>query len=349
MADLHLLELSGSRFKGGAYRLYLVALLVIGMALSILSATDLCNFGGCSETHLYRLFGLSFPVMGVIFFTLAGLLALLENRITNTGLVFDLLLAGVGGAEIPMILLQKNVIKAWCPVCLGIAAVIYLLSLSRIIRFIICRKEKIHMTFRSTIQPTLLFVAVLLGFCVAFTGIAKTDASAGQLNIALGKQDSKLEVYLFSDWLCPVCVKVEGVIESVYPALSRKTRILFVDKVIHPEAANFVPYHLSFAANEKTKYLQLRKALFSLAQKTKNPSYDDIKAATAPLQVDYRQLSFMDVTQQMSEFQKLGEQFNVTSTPTLVIRNAKSKKTHVLVGGNEITPDQIMKALKDVE
>jgi protein-disulfide isomerase len=112
---------------------------------------------------------------------------------------------------------------------------------------------------------------------------------------------------------------------------------------------NFVPYDISFAVNEKGKYLQLRKALFALAQKTKNPSYDDVRAAIAPLQVTYRQLSFLEVTQQMSAFQKLAEQFKVTSTPTMVIRNGKSGKARTLVGNGQITPDGITKAVHEVE
>ena len=114
--------------------------------------------------------------------------------------------------------------------------------------------------------------------------------------------------------------------ESVYPSLSKKARILFVNKIIHQESLNFVPYDLSFAVNEKAKYMQLRKALFSVAKKTNNPSYDDIKAAIAPLKVTYRQLSFLEVTQQMANAQKLAEQFKVVSTPSLVIRNAKPIK-----------------------
>ena len=165
----------------------------------------------------------------------------------------------------------------------------------------------------------------------------------------MGKQDSKLEVYFFSDWLCPFCAGVEGVMESVYPALSHKARILFVDKIIHQESVNFVPYHLSFAAYEKAKYMQLRKALFAVAKKTKNPTYDDIKAAIAPLKVTYKQLSFLEVTQQMTSFQKLAEQFKVTSTPSLVIRNAKTNKVRTLVGNQQITSDGIMKAVKELE
>jgi len=334
---------------GSRYRLFVLALLTIGLALSIISATDLCNFGGCNETHQYRLLGLPFPAVGVAFFALAGVSAALAGRFSAAGFFLNLLLAGAGGAEINMILLQKNVIKAWCPVCLAIAALIYLLILCNIVSYFSTREENFGMKQKSGYKPMLIIAVALFSFIVTFSGIAKPDAVAGQLNLTLGNQQSKVEIYLFSDWLCPVCVKVEGVIEPLYPTLANKAKLIFVDKIIHPEATNFVPYHLSFAAYEKDKYLPLRKALFAVAQKTKNPTYDDIMAAIAPQKIAYKQLSFLDVTQQMGNSIKLAEQFQVTSTPTMIIRNSKTSKTRTLVGSGEITSTLISKCIKEVE
>lgn len=333
------------------YRIFVLALLAIGLVLSLLSHTNLCNFGGCTEAHQYRLFGLALPWVGIVFFTMAILLVALKRRVPATGLLFNLLLAGAAGSEVNLIMLQKYVIRAWCPLCLGIAAVVYLLAAGQLGRYVISIKEEFHMRPKSVGKPLLMSIAVLLGFYLAFSGLAKPEASAAanQLNLYQGKQNSKLEVYLFSDWLCPFCARTEDAIEAVYPALSRKARFLFVDKIVHPEAMNFVPYDISFAVHEKEKYLQLRKALFALAQKTRNPSYDDIRGAIAPLKVTYRQLSFLEVTQQMTAFQKLSEQFKATSTPTLVIRNGKTGKTRTLVGNAQITPDLIMKAVKELE
>jgi uncharacterized membrane protein len=334
---------------GNRYRLFVLSLLTLGLALSIISATDLCNFGGCNETHQYRLLGLPFPAVGVTFFTVAIVLAGLIGRYASAEFFLNLLLAGAGGAEINMILLQKNVIKAWCPVCLAIAALMYLLLLSNFVRYFLTRTENFTMKQKNVFKPLSIIVVALFSFMVTFSGIAKPDAVASQLNFSLGNQQSKLEIYLFSDWLCPVCVRVEGVIEPLYPALSNKAKLFFVDKIIHPEATNFVPYHLSFAAYEKDKYLQLRRSLFAVAQKTKNPTHDDIIAAVAPHKIAYKQLSFLDVSQQMGTSIKLAEQFRVTSTPTLVIRNSKTNKMRVLVGSGEITSAQILKGIKDLE
>jgi protein-disulfide isomerase len=331
------------------YRLFILILITAGVVISILSTTEICTFNGCTEAHKYLLFGFSFAPLGIAFFILAGLLVILINRIPSAPLLFNLLLSGASGAEINMILLQKNVIGAWCPLCLGAAAIVYILASCQVGRYFLFRKEEFHMSLRSFAKPLLLLATAMVGFALTFTGIAKDESFAGQLNLYMGNQESNLEMYFFSDWLCPFCSKVEGAIDNIYPTVSHKTKILFVDKIIHQEALNFVPYDLSFAVYEKAKYLQLRKALFSVAQKTKNPSFDDIRAAIKPLHVTYRQLSFLEVTQQMATFQKLADQYRVTSTPTLVIRNSRTNKMRTLVGDAQITPANILKTVNELE
>jgi uncharacterized membrane protein len=333
-------------------RLPLIPLLLtgVGIVLSLLSATDLCNFGGCTEAHQYRFWGLGLPLLGVGYFVLLALVLALPPRITLAETALGVMLAGGAGAEVTLIHLQKNIIRAWCPLCLGIAAVVCILCILQLFNLIRNQRRSFAMKRRIIAQSLLLVCALLTGFLVSFTGISKPAAAAGsQLDVSLGKQKGPVEVYLFSDWFCPSCIKIEPVIEALYPTLLQKAKVTFVDKAIHPEAMNFVPYHISFAANEKDKYLQLRRALFAVASKTKNPTLDDIKAAIAPLKVTYRQLSFMEVTQQMGKFQALAEQFKVTATPTMVITNSKTNKTKTLLGGGEITTDGVLKALKSVE
>ncbi len=332
------------------YRLYILVLIAIGLAISLITLTDWCTFGACTEVHKYLLYGVSFTPLGIAFFILAGLCVFLASRLAITQFLFNLLLAGASGAEVNMILLQKNVIGSWCPLCIAAAIIVYILTFSQLGRYFYSLKEEFQMNLKTFGKPLLLIATFLVGFALTFSGLAKEEAVAGgQLNLYMGKQDSKLEIYFFSDWLCPFCAKADEVVESVYPSLAKKARILFVDKIIHQEALNFVPYDLSFAAHEKAKYMQLRKALFGVAQRTKNPSYDDIRNAIAPLKVTYRQLSFLEVTQQMANFQRLAEQFRVTSTPTMVIRNTKSGKTRTLLGDAQITPDQILKTMKELE
>ena len=328
--------------------LFPLLLIGAGIVLSLLSATDLCSFNGCTDAHLYRFYGLRFPTVGLVFFGLLLASLLLSRVLPVAGTGFGLILAGGAGAELTMIHLQKDVIQAWCPLCLGIAVVVYLLCIQQLIVYFRNQRRSFAMKKRIVVNALLLVVAVVTGCLVSLNGIAK-PAEAGQLDVSMGHHKGPVEVYFFSDWYCPICVRVEPVIETLYPHLLQKARVTFVDKAVHPEAMNFVPYDISFAVHEKGKYMQLRRALFSVAARTRNPTVGDVEAAIAPLKVTYKQLSFMEVTQQMARFQALSNQFQVNATPTMIITNTRTHQTKKLVGGNEITVDGVMKALKAVE
>jgi protein-disulfide isomerase len=328
--------------------LFSTIVILCGLVLALLSWTDLCNFGGCTVAHEYRFYGLSLPLLGTVYFSALVLLRLSAGRWSGCAGLLSLALAAGAGAELVMIYLQKMVIRAWCPLCLGIAVVVYLLCILRIYETLQESRRLLTMNKRQFISRSLLLlVTAVAGFLVSFSGISKPEAAG--LEAALGKQGGKIEVYVFSDWLCPICVKVEPALEAVFPQLEKKAKVHFIDKPVHKESMNFVPYHLSFLVNEKGKYLQIRKALFALAQVNKNPSLEDIKVAVAPLGVTYKQLSFMDVTQMMGKAQALASEYKVTGTPTIVILNNSSKKSKTLVGGREITAENLLKTVKSLE
>ena len=323
-------------------------LAIAGLALAILSWTDLCGFNGCSEAHEYKFFGLSLPLVGTLYFCILLFNLLLSISFKGFSLLMQLTLAGGAGAELMMIHLQKNVIQAWCPLCLGIAATVYLLCIISTYGAIREFREIKTMNKRTLFSRSLLLlVAAVAGFAVSFVGIRKPEAAG--IDAGLGKHNSKVEVYIFSDWLCPICVKVEPDLEKALPQLEKRARIFFIDKPVHPESMNFVPYHLSFLANEKPKYFQLRKTLFELAKRNRNPSLQDVQVAIAPLGVTYKQLSFMDVSQSMAKAQALATEYTVTGTPTIVVVNSSSKTSKKLVGGREISSENLLQAVKAVE
>jgi len=341
---------NGEQTTMAGNKLGIISLLLIltGLILAVLSGTDLCSFSGCTEAHEYRLFGFSLPLIGTLYFCLLALLLFLSGRFNALAPLLALTLAGGAGAELVMLHLQKNVIQAWCPLCLGIAAVVYLLCILRMSAAAIESRGFQTMNRRQFISKTvLLLVAAVVGFTVSFVGTTKPEAAG--LETSLGKQGSKIEIYVFSDWLCPMCVKVEPALEAAIPSLEKRARIYFIDKPIHKESMNFVPYHLSFLVNEKEKYLRIRKALFELAKVNKNPSLQDVQKAVTPLGVSYKQLSFMDVSQMMAKAQSLSAEYKVTGTPTVVVVNSSSKKSKTLVGGRDITAENLLKAVKSVE
>ena len=329
-------------------RIISALLTLTGLVLAALSWTDLCSFMGCSEAHEYRLFGISLQLVGTLYFCILAITMLLSTRFSSFALLVNLTLASGAGAELMMLHLQKNVIQAWCPLCVGIAAVVYLLCGVAIIGAVIESREIKTMNKGMLFSKTLLLiVAALAGFAISFVGIKKPEAAG--LDASLGKQGSKVEVYVFSDWLCPICIKVEPALEAVLPQIEKRAKVRFIDKPVHKESMNFVPYHLSFLVNEKPKYIQLRKVLFELAKSNRNPSLQDVQTAIAPLGVTYKHLSFMDVSQMMAQSQALATEYKVTGTPTVVVVNSSSKKSKTLVGGRDITAENLLKAVKSVE
>lgn len=324
------------------------SLVFIGFVLALVSWTDLCSFGGCTEAHQYRLFGMPLPLIGTIYFCVLSLLMLFSKKIPLLAFAMNMTLAGGAGAELVMIHLQKNVIQAWCPLCIGIAAVVFLLCIMNSVATVAESWRSDNMNIRNLLsRSALMLVCLVTGFAVSFVGIKKPEAAGA--DATLGKSGAKVEVYVFSDWLCPICVKVEPAIEEAYKALDKKVRFHFIDKVVHQESMNFVPYHLSFLVNEKTKYMQIRKGLFDLAKVNKNPTLQDVQAVVGPLGVTYKQLSFMDVTQAMSKAQALSNEYKVSGTPTIVVLNSASKKSKTLVGGKDITAENLIKTVKGLE
>jgi len=323
-------------------------LILTGLVLAVLSWTDLCSFNGCNEAHEYRLFGISLSLVGTLYFCILATTMVLSKRFISFAPLMNLVLASGAGAELVMIHLQKNVIQAWCPLCLGIAVTVYLLCFIAIYSAVIESRENTTMNKGRIFSKTvLLIIAALAGLSISFVGIKKPEAAG--IDASLGKQTSKVDVYIFSDWLCPICIKIEPVLESVIPQIEKRAKIHFIDKPVHKESMNFVPYHLSFLVNEKPKYMQLRKALFELAQSNKNPSFQDVQTAVTPLGVTYKQLSFMDVSQMMAQSQALATEYKVTGTPTVVVVNSSSKKSKTLVGGRDITAENLLKAVKSLE
>lgn len=326
--------------------------LAAGLLLSIVSLLNICPSEACSETHEYTLLGLSVPVVGVIFFVLTAIMYELSRTVQLFCVLFRLSVFGAAGAEVAFILIQKFRIQKWCPLCLGIAATVYLaaviISFERTRNLISMAKDR-RIAFMSLTRKLIVVVIVFLaGFFLAYSGMQKGEAEEKVPNIFLGKQDSSAEVFIMTDWFCPACRKAEQEIEKVLPDLGGKAKIIFADVAIHPETLNYSPYNLSFLTYNKNKYMELRKALIDLAKKTREPSVEEVRQAIAPLNVTYRPLSFLDATRGIKYFDSLAKEFKVNATPTVVIRNAKTNKITKLVGFRNVTEANVQKAVEEI-
>ncbi|MCL5023415.1 MAG: thioredoxin domain-containing protein [Nitrospirae bacterium] len=327
-------------------------LLLLGLLLSIASELDLCGTSACSEVHKYTLFGLSFAVFGIVFFLAAGVVYEFGRFSTIFPKLFLLMIFGAGGAEVAFLLIQKYRIQQWCPLCLGIAATVFvlalLLSFERIQEIISTGKERKVMAMTVLKKAVFFLVIFVAGFMVAYNGVRKSEAQESVPDIFLGDKNSSLEVYIITDWFCPACRKAEQEIERTVPAAGRRAKIVFVDFPVHPESLNYTPYNLSFLVNDKMRYIELRKALMTLTMKTKEPSPEQVQSVMAPLGMTYQPLAFLSVSRGMKFYDEIIRKFNVKSTPTVIVQNAKNQKAVRFVGARDVNETNILNALDQV-
>lgn len=322
--------------------------LFVGLILSIISALELCTTD-CAAAHEYRLWGLKFETIGIPFFiALLGGYWLGRSRPRILFLVLLGILGGVG-AEVMFIYAQKEIIGHWCPVCLAIAGCLAIAATALLIPFL---KHSIEdMKMNQSLSRFFLVFALIAGFSSAFFGFSKFDRLAAseqtmKKTLAFGDTSSPIEIYFFTDWLCPACRQIEPYIETTFPKITSKARFYFVDATIHPESLNFTPFNLSFITYNKKEYFKLRDALAELSKKTQKPTEEQVEAIAKKAGVHFKELDFLEVSDGIKYFKHLSNQFSIDRTPTMVIVNREAKKGKKLQGGGEITEENILKTIQ---
>lgn len=328
--------------------------IIAGFLLSIISWLQVCS-QECNATHFYRLFGFKLEDIGLVFFLPLLILHFASLIKPYLSFIVSLMLAGAVGTEIILIMAQKVLIGHWCPVCLSIAASIGLASLAYFLGYVRNLKLFVNESRRSETMLNLrkgvtTAAAIILGFLMAFFGLGKIDELKAAENsikdsVSFGNMQSNIDVYFFSDWECPACRQVEPKLKELFPLITKKARLTFVDFTIHPASMNFTPYNLSFMVLYKSKYLELRDALTTLSMETETPTDEQIDQMATKHHIRYKQLNYSDVALGLKYFKTLGNEFDIDSTPTLVLVNEKTKKGKKLFGVAEITPENINKAL----
>jgi hypothetical protein len=332
--------------RHGFFRFVAPALIVAGLILSAASLLEICS-AACSEAHTYRLYKADFGWVGIATFVALALLRFCRAGVAAR-MAFAFILSAACGAEVWFLVVQKTVIRAWCPLCVSIAVCVFLLAGVVAAEDWIYEEDTVRFMNRYK-RVGVALAGFACGFLVAFFGVAKTDAQAQPLTIWMGKADSPAEVYVVTDWFCPSCRHAEPEIEAGVKSILKQARVVFVDFAIHPESVNFSPYNLSFQIHEKDKYLQLRWALLGLALKTKTPSVEAVQAAVAPLGVRYQQLPMNEVMAGISQYNGLIKGIGVTQTPTVVIKNARTGAiVKKLVGADKIKAAEIRAAVAEV-
>jgi len=331
------------------------ALVWAGLAAAFLLSV-LLHFGICTEackpTYNWTIFGLKFPLLGIGFFGLCLLLFSFRER-AGIRSVFPVLIAGAWGAELTFLHVQQSVIKRWCPMCLAVAFCVCVVGIALAAGHIPGMRRQSGSgrgaMLRQVSKGVFLAAVMVAGAFVTFLGMGNpADSQAASLPLALGKTDSEIEVYVITDWFCPACRRAEPEMERAYPDIMKRAKLLFIDQPVHPESMNYIPYNLAFLVREKEKYLEIRKALLQLSQRTKEPSPEDVQQAVERLGVTYRPLNYSDVNAGIQYFQSVVQSFRVEGTPTMVVFNRKTGSAKVLNGVRDLFLRNILMAVSGV-
>lgn len=349
------MELSTAQSKYPPLRFWIAAAaMLFACMLTILSYLQLCS-QACAEGHSYRFFGMTFEFVGLTMFPVATVVHLLSWRFPLLRVLTGWMLCAMLGGEVMMVYIQKYRIGSWCPVCLSIAASLTIAAISLLVGYYKEFKFSLEHPDRGPIMTNVYkgltgIVFFVVGFLIAFAGIAKQNKlqaaeNTVRENISFGKTNSNIEVFVFTDWACPACRSIEGRLEDLAPRVMEVARLTFVDDPIHPETMNFTPYNVSFMINNKAKYFDLRNALSTLSENTKEPTDEQIHAIAAKYGVKYKQLNYADVALANKYFSALVKDMKVDGTPTVVVLNKTTQQGKKLPGVSKITEENILKAI----
>jgi protein-disulfide isomerase len=325
--------------------------LAAAFTLSVFLAVGLCT-EACKAVYRWTIFGVKFPWLGIGFFAASLILfRYRENR--PAGVALHALVYGACGAEAVFVYVQHSLIGRWCPLCLAIGALVVAAGIALAAGSSNGSGWKIPVgrgrMERILARGFLLAAAILAGAAVSFLGLGNpADSQAEALSVALGKTDSEIEVYVFTDWFCPACKVAEPEMEKAYPEILKRAKLLFIDHPIHTESLNYLPFNLSFLVREKAKYLEIRRALMRLAQKTKEPTPEEVQKAVAPLGVTYRPLNYAEVNGAAKYFASVVKTFRVEGTPSVVVYHRKTKTHRLFTGVKDLSEANLRMAVSGV-
>lgn len=329
--------------KQSLFGLTTVAILT-GLILSLLSWFEICT-EACGENHKYLFFGAPFSLMGIIYFSVLLLFHFFSSSHETARLNTSLLLIAGLGAETLFIFVQKSN-GTWCPLCLGIAASVLVATLSTQADHFLDLSASLKQGNRTSIwdaikKPLLALPVVFLGIAISLFGISKVDENAEEENaleekIVFGQEDSPIEIYVFTSWICPACKKFEPRLERMMPDLLEKAKVTFVDYGEDMTTLNFLPYNLSFMLHNKDSYLLLRHMLKEIAAETETPNEAEIEKEAKKFGIQYIQLNYAEIAFAVEYFKDLARKFKIRSIPAMVIVDKKTDKQVILVGSEII-------------
>lgn len=355
MATLTASNKDSSSRKGSKALYVSILALCLASALAYVSWLGICT-EACAKSHSYRLYGFTFEMIGMVYFPTLLLSLLLSLQYRFLHLVTGLMMASGIGAELFFMYVQKYKIGTWCPLCLSIAAMLLIAATAFYIDYY--RESKFQPIFKGVSMNRLFSgsihsLAVIIGFAFAVAGLGqfselRAEEDAIKMNIAFGNQASPIDVFVFTDWICPACASLEPTFEAMTPKVSKIARLTFVDDPVHEATLNYTPYNLAFMVNNKPQYFKLRTGMHELANDIKAPNDNDISTMAAKYGVQLHELNYGAVSMGVKYFDHLIKKFDIEGTPTVIVYNRNTKKSKKLEGRPQIDEEKILKAIESL-
>jgi len=181
-------------------------------------------------------------------------------------------------------------------------------------------EERLFSLARRRINVAILAV---LGFLIAsftFAGVAQSAYGAEKPRIpSIGS--GPYELYIFTDYFCGPCQALEKELDATLRELmaSNSVKITFIDIPIHRQTTLYNRYFLyaANAAGSGRDLLLARQELFALAGRDAAANEKKIVSLFKNRNIAFK---VYDLKTVYPEFNRIIKQFNVSSTPTCVVK-----------------------------
>ncbi len=216
----------------------------------------------CSKSCVFihgDILGFDLDVFGIVFYSMLILSFIIYKKMLSRDWVIKTITAIVAagvGAEIIFVkfMIQNN---TYCPKCL--ISGFFLLTMF----LIMARRIKSWV-----IVLLILFGAVFTSF--TFSGSVVPSYAKEIQYPSFGNSKAKVEIIVYSDYYCPFCRKVDGLINNKLLKLKNKAKIRFVDVPVHAHSLEYAEvflYTWFVSGNNLESAIKVREILFNAAEK----------------------------------------------------------------------------------
>ncbi len=198
-------------------------------------------------------------------------------------------------------------------------------------------------------RPVFMVLSLILLSSFSFTS-DQMKIYQTRLSMLFGDRSSDLELFVFTDWIGPASKQFEPLIEGMFPEVSKKARLYFID--IPVEAQNFSTANLKFLINatkDKDEYFKFRNNLFQLASKNPKATEEEIREFVKASGTKYEPVPQDLADAGFAVYKSVNNNFKVTKAPTIVIYNITTKEMKKIEDPSEMTPPKILSLLESMK